>query len=168
MRWGSFFWDQDGFVSLLLYVLIKVTDLWCIFSFSCEQHDHRVPPAERLKHLYRLLEEHYDLTGGDYHGESTLHVWATSSSSRSMRLEEYPIACMSYLTSIGADLDFLEDLDDMSQDPMNDLIDEAFRHPISISPILKDRNIPTSTWAIDWSRPLPATTHAYWEMMHVS
>ena len=85
-----------------------------------------------------------------------------------MRLEEYPIACMSYLTSIGADLDFLEDLDDMSQDPMNDLIDEAFRHPISISPILKDRTIPTSTWAIDWSRPLPSTTHAYWEMMHVS
>jgi hypothetical protein len=27
------------------------------------QHDHRVPPAERLKYLYRLLEEHHDITG---------------------------------------------------------------------------------------------------------
>jgi hypothetical protein len=41
---------------------------------------------------------------------------------------------MSYLESIGAGLDFLDDLNDMSPDPMNDLIDEAYHHPISLSP----------------------------------
>jgi hypothetical protein len=48
---------------------------------------------------------------------------------------EYRTVCMSYLESIGAGLDFLDDLNDMSPDPMNDLIDEAFHHPISLSPI---------------------------------
>ena len=75
---------------------------------------------------------------------------------------------MPYLTSIGVDLDFLEDPNDVSPDPMNDLIDEAFDHPISLSLIPMDRATPISRWEIDWSRPLPKTTHAYWEMIHVS
>ena len=134
-----------------------------------EQRDHRVPPAERLKHLYRLLEEHYDLTGGDYYDQNVLHVCGTTSNSRRIaQREEYPIVCMSYLKSIGAGLDFLDNLNDMSPDPMNDLINEAFYHPISLSPIPKCRAAPISTWEIDWNRPLPETAHAYWEVMHVS
>jgi hypothetical protein len=75
---------------------------------------------------------------------------------------------MSYLESIGAGLDFLEDLNDMSPDPMNDPTDETFYHPISLSPIPKGRAAPIYTWEIDWSKPLPETAHAYWETMHVN
>lgn len=136
---------------------------------SCAQRDHRVPPAERLKHLYRLLEQHYDLTGGDYYGKSTLHVCKTTRNSRrNKQREEYPIVRMSYLESAGAGLTFLENLNSMSPDPMNDLINEAFYHPISLPPIPGGRAAPISTWEIDWSRPLPETAHAYWKMMRVS
>ena len=95
------------------------------------QHDRRVPPAERLKHLHHLLEQHYNLTGGDYYGKSALLVCGTTSNSRRIvQRWEYPIVCMSYLKSIGAGLDFLDNLNGMSPDSMNDLIDEGFCHPI--------------------------------------
>ncbi|KAF9784077.1 hypothetical protein BJ322DRAFT_1068507 [Thelephora terrestris] len=128
-------------------------------------YDTRVPPAERLKHLYRLLGEHYDLTGGDYYGQSSLHLCTTiGGSKRVSQLEEYHAACLPYLASIGVELDFLGGSNDMSSDPMKDLIDEAFFHPPSL--LSKYRTAPTSTWEIDWSRPLPKVTLAYWEMMH--
>ncbi|KAF9646198.1 hypothetical protein BDM02DRAFT_278900 [Thelephora ganbajun] len=128
-------------------------------------HDHRVPPAERLKHLYRLLEEHYDRTGGDYHGQSTFHICRIIDNSNRVVQPAF-VTCMPYLTSIGAEIDFPEDSNDMSPDPMNDLIDEAFHHPTSLSSIHKDRAAPISTWEIDWSRPPPQVIHAYWEVMH--
>lgn len=67
--------------------------------------------------------------------------------------EEYPIVCMSCLESIGAGPDFLDNLKNMFPDLINDPINEAFYHPISLPPI--------STWEIDWNRPLPETAHAY-------
>ena len=130
------------------------------------QHDHRVPPAERLKDHYRLLEQHYDITGGDYDGQSTLLVCGTTSNSR--RTGGYPIVRTRYVESIGADLDSLDSSNDMSPDPMNDLTDEGFCHSIFLSPTPKGMTAPISTWGIDWSRPLPQTAHAYWEITHVS
>jgi hypothetical protein len=139
----------------------------CINHLVCAQRDHRVPPAERLKHLYRLLEEHYDLTGGDYYGRCTHRVREPRGDfKRATRLEEYPVTCAPYLTSIGVKLDFLEGSNNLSSDPMRDLIDDAFCHPTpSYS---RYRAGPISTWEIDWNRPLPQVTHAYWEMMCVS
>ena len=127
-----------------------------------------MPPAQRLKQLYRLLEEHYDLTGGDYNGRSTLRLCGATGNTRATPRGEHPILCIPYLESIGAGLDFLDILGDMSPDPMNDLINEAFHYPISPSSIHNDRVAPISRWEIDWSRPLPKTTRAYWEMMRVS
>ena len=49
---------------------------------------------------------------------------------------------------------------------MNDLINEAFCQPQR--PIPKPRAGPISTWEVDWSRPLPQVTLAYWEMMQAS
>jgi hypothetical protein len=120
-----------------------------------------------LKHLCHLLEEHYDLTGGDYYGQSSYHVCRTvGGSKRAAQLEGYPTTCMPYLTSIGVDLDFLGESNDMSSDPMKDLIDEAFCHPTFLFP--KYKAAPISRWEIDWSRPLPKVTCAYWETMQVS
>lgn len=73
---------------------------------------------------------------------------------------------MPYLASIGVDLDFLGDSNDVSSDPMKDLIDEAFCH--HTSPFFKYQAAPVSRWEIDWSRPLPKVTCTYWEMMQVS
>ena len=50
-----------------------------------EQHDHRIPPAERLKHLCRPPERHYDLTGEDYYDQSALHVYGTTGGIRNER-----------------------------------------------------------------------------------
>jgi len=130
--------------------------------------DHRVPPAERLKHLYRLLEEHYDLTGGDYYGQRSLHLCGTANNFREDVQEGYLTLCVPYLESIGAGLDFLNNLSGMSPDPMNDLINEAFSRSVSPSPTPRYRIAPISTWEIDWSRPLPETAHAYWEMMRIT
>ena len=96
-----------------------------------EQHDHWIPPAKHIKHLYRFVEEPYDLTGEDCYGQSTLHVCRTANNPtiRITQREEYPMVCTSYLESTGVDLDFLENSNDMSLDPMEDLINEAFYHP---------------------------------------
>lgn len=125
-------------------------------------YDHRVPPSERLKLLYRLLEEHYDLTGGDYYGQRTFRVHRTK---KAAQLEEYPVTCIRYLVSIGVNPNFLRSSNEVSPDPMRDLIEEAFYSPFSPSLIFNRRAGPISTWEIDWSRPLPRVTRTYWEMM---
>ena len=52
--------------------------------------------TNRLKRLYPLLAEHYDLNGMDYCGQSTFHFCrAAGNFRRTTRREEYPIACMS-------------------------------------------------------------------------
>ena len=68
---------------------------------------------------------------------------------------------------IGVNPDFLEDPNDISSDPMNDLIDGAFCHP-TLSYKIPKPMAAISRWEIDWSIPLPKELHAYWEMMHVS
>ena len=109
------------------------------------------------------------MTGGDYYGQNALYVRGTAGGScGNTQLEGYPVTCTAYLTRIGVNLDFLENSDDVSPNPMDDLINEAFQHPTSLSPIYKYRAGPITTWEIDWSRPLPGTTQAYWEMMRVS
>lgn len=132
------------------------------------QRDDRVPPAERMKQLYHLLEEHYDLTGGDYYGQCAYHSCGTIGSfRRTSKLVDYPIVCVSYLASIGVNLDLLlGDSNKVSSDPMNDLIDEAFCRPASL--YLRYKAGPFSTWEVDWDRPLPQVTHGYWNMMRVS
>lgn len=76
---------------------------------------------------------------------------------------------MSYLTNIGVDLDFLEGSNDISSDPMEDLINEAFcHHGSSLPEISKHMAAPISRWEIDWNRPLPKELHAYWETLGVS
>jgi hypothetical protein len=70
--------------------------------------------------------------------------------------------------SIGVDLDFLKNSNDISSDPMKDLIDQAFCRATSIPTIPERMGATTLRWEIDWRSPLPERIYPYWEMVQVS
>jgi len=139
MRWESFPWTRMGSYPCSSLCLDWMNPIAVLTTRFHEQHDHRIPPAERLKHLYRLLEQPYDLTGRDHYDQSALHVYGSTGGIRNKRDTLSSVFAASRVSELGSTSSQFEQ-HMTSPDPIN----EVFYHLISLPPI--------STWGIDWSR----------------